>query len=216
MAKAPKPPVIDESRVRALLEKYDCPTLFHAVRTRFLGSIASPDMTVSPMGVLKGLWGGELPPFESIDALNELIDLMINGLWNSLTRHQKRSSPFRLTRPDTPLSRAGFAMYARIRTEEIDGFFEGILNGNDEIYLPEKANAAMSVLAELRAMIAGVYDFAEDQTKAGTDVEFAATLTKVRELTPIIESEMNTVILSCTRARRQAMNSPGPSRSSFH
>ena len=107
-------------------------------------------------------------------------------------------------------------MYARIRTEEIDGFFEGILNGNDEIYLPEKANAAMSVLAELRAMIAGIYDFAEDPTKAGTDAEFIATLTKVRELTRIIENEVNTVIFSCTRARRQAMNAPGPSHSSFH
>jgi len=216
VARAPKPPVIDESRVRALLEKYDCPTPFHAVRTRFLGSIASPDMTVSPMGVLKGLWGGELPPFESVDALNELIDVMINGLWNSLTRHQKRSSPFRLSRPDTAPSRSGFSIYSRIRTEEIDSFFEGTLNGSDEIYLPEKANAGMSVLAEMRAMIAGIYDFAEDPTKAGTDAEFAATLKKVRELTPIMENEINTVVLSCTRARRQAMNAPDSPRSSFH
>ena len=107
-------------------------------------------------------------------------------------------------------------MYARIRTEEIDSFFEGILNGSDAIYLPEKANAGMSVLAEMRAMIAGIYDFAEDPTKAGTDAEFAATLKKVRELTPIMENEINTVVLSCTRARRQAMNAPDSPRSSFH
>ena len=37
------------------------PVPFHAVRTRFLGNVASPVMSASALDTLKGLWGGELP-----------------------------------------------------------------------------------------------------------------------------------------------------------
>jgi hypothetical protein len=39
--------LVSDDQVRALLDRYQCPVPFHAVRTRFLGNIASPVM---------GLW----------------------------------------------------------------------------------------------------------------------------------------------------------------
>lgn len=100
VSQAKRPPVIaDEKKIRALLETYSCPIPFHEVRTRFLGNIATPAMSGSPISVVKDLWGGELREFESLDAVNELIGVLVNGLWNSLTRHQKHSDPFRLVRP---------------------------------------------------------------------------------------------------------------------
>lgn len=86
---------------RALLEKHDCPVPFHAGRTRFLGHVASPVISVSPLQIIKDLWGDEQPPFDSIDDLNLLLDALVQGLWDDLTRHQKRSQPFRLARPST-------------------------------------------------------------------------------------------------------------------
>ena len=59
-------PASDE-QVRALLDRYKCPVPFHEVRTRFLGNIASPVMSASPIKVVQDLWGGELPPFDTID-----------------------------------------------------------------------------------------------------------------------------------------------------
>jgi hypothetical protein len=97
-------PVSDE-RVRALLERYKCPVPFHEVRTRFLGNIASPVMSASPIKVVQDLWGGELPPFDTIDDANELIGALVMGLWNRLTRHQDRNLPFRLERIDTAPTR---------------------------------------------------------------------------------------------------------------
>jgi hypothetical protein len=41
MAKSPLKAVSDVE-VRVLLDRYRCPVPFHAVRTRFLGDIASP------------------------------------------------------------------------------------------------------------------------------------------------------------------------------
>ncbi|WP_288036951.1 hypothetical protein [Acidiphilium sp.] len=95
MAKRTAPPTASDDEVRALLDRYDCPVPFHAVRTRFLGNIASPDMQASPIKMVEALWGGELPTFESIDDVNELIGALVMGLWNRLTHHQERSAPWR-------------------------------------------------------------------------------------------------------------------------
>jgi hypothetical protein len=76
-------PARDE-QVCALLERYECPVPFHQVRTQFLGNIASPVMSASPIKVVQDLWGGELPPFDTIDEANELIGALVMGLWNRL------------------------------------------------------------------------------------------------------------------------------------
>jgi hypothetical protein len=39
----------------------------------FLGNIASPGLSVTPMGVLKQIWSGTLPPFDTMDDANERI-----------------------------------------------------------------------------------------------------------------------------------------------
>jgi hypothetical protein len=79
MSKKAVPPVASDDQVRALLERYRCPVPFHAVRTRFLGNIASPDMQASPIKMVEALRGGELPSFESLDAANELIGAFGHG-----------------------------------------------------------------------------------------------------------------------------------------
>ena len=48
-------------------------------------------MGASPMETIKQLWGGELPECDSMEAVNELLNALVAGLWNRLTAHQ--SSP---------------------------------------------------------------------------------------------------------------------------
>lgn len=84
MKKATKGP--SNKTVQALLAKHECPVPFHEVRTRFLGNIATPAISAAPLQIIKDLWGGELPAFDSIDAVNELLDALVQGLWNDLTR----------------------------------------------------------------------------------------------------------------------------------
>jgi len=211
-----KPPVIaNEKKILALLETYACPVPFHEIRTRFLGNIATPAMSASPITVVKNLWGGELPEFESLDAVNELIGVLVNGLWNSLTRHQKRSDPFRLVRPTVTPTRDGLAQLALIRRQELDGFVEGLFSGAEELDLPTKASAALDTLGEVRAMIAGVHEVAIDPSKPAELSDIATTMKHLRELTRITEIEINRVVLDCTRARRQMIGSAsnsGPTR----
>src|SRR5467141_3542306 len=153
-----KPPVkaVRDDEIRALLDRYRCPVPFHMVRTRFLGNIASPIMSASPLDTLKGLWGGELPEFDSLDAVNELLAVLIMGLWNRLTRHQERSAPFRLLRVDISGTKEGLAGISLIRREELDGFIHGLFGKEESLELPERARRALTALSEMRAMLEGV------------------------------------------------------------
>jgi hypothetical protein len=216
MAKPPAPPTATDEEVRALLERYRCPVPFHEVRTRFLGNIATPVMSASPIRTVEGLWGGELPDFGSINAANELIGALVMGLWNRLTRHQERNTPFRLTRPDVAPSREGLATLALIRRQELDGFVEGLFGAEEAIDLPERAHRGLGVLGELRALIAGVLDVAKDATKAASVGDIKGTLRQMREMTRIAEHEMHEVILSCKRARRDMLVSLPARKPTLH
>src|ERR1700722_1508276 len=79
------------ANVAALLNRYQCPTPFHAVRARFIGSIVSPAPDSSPVHTVQGLWAAEVPPFDSMDDLNHLLHVLMDGLWNRLTVHQTAS-----------------------------------------------------------------------------------------------------------------------------
>ena len=87
-----KPPLkyVGSKAVRALLDRYACPVPFHVVRMRFLGNIATPKLDASPIKTIESLWGGEMPVFDNVEAVNELFETMMN-LWNELTKHQSGS-----------------------------------------------------------------------------------------------------------------------------
>jgi hypothetical protein len=216
MARPATPPTATDAQVRALLERYQCPVPFHAVRTRFLGNIASLDPQASPIKAVEALWGGTLPTFDSTEDANELIGALVMGLWNRLTRHQERSAPFRLIRIDVPATREGLGRLALLRWEELQGFVEGLFGPNDSLDLPEQAHMALGVLAQMRAMLQGVREVSTNPSKAGTDAEAAETIGQFRQLTRVAEHEMHRVVLSCTRARRQMLQTQPVSRPTLH
>jgi len=158
------------------------------------------------MQVVKDLWGGELPPFDSMDDVNELISILINGLWNDLTKHQKRSAPFHLVRPNLEPTATDLGRYALIRQQELEGFVEGLFNGGDRIDLPERGHDALGHLGELRAMMAGICDLVARDIQAESKTTLETTFKHVRSLTRIMETEIHEAVLSCTRARRQMLD----------
>jgi len=218
MKKAAKGP--GEKTVKTLLEKHGCPVPFHEVRTRFLGNIATPELSASPMVIIKDLWGGELPVFDGIDEANELIGALVQGLWNDLTRHQKRSQPFRLARVPMEPSAANLGQYGLIHLQELDGFIEGLFNGKEAVDLPERAHRAVGHLSELRAMMAGICDLVAREPDGDADADDGAqldtTFKHLHELTRIMETEMHEAVLSCTRARRQMLEGILTARPTVH
>lgn len=210
------PPAESGQQVRDLLRKYACPVPYHEVRTRFLGNIATPKLSASPLNIAKGLWGGAFPEVESIDDLNRLIDALISGLWNALTIHQKRGEPFRLVKVPLEPSVANLARLALVRRQELDGFVEGLFDGAEAIDLPERANAAMGALAEMRAIMGGAHDLAMRTAEPVDPAQIQATFRHLRELTKIMEREIHAVVLDCTRARRQMIRAATVKAPMFH
>lgn len=205
MARSAIPPTASDDQVRALLERYRCPMPFHAVRTRFLGGIASPISQVAPLKMVEALWGGTLPPFDNDDAVNELIGALVMGLWNRLTRHQERSVPFRLIRINAPATREGLGRLALMRQEELEGFVEGLFGDHESLDLPEQAHKALGFLTDIRAMTGATGKLAGNPAKPLEAADIADMLGQFRKLTRIAEHEMHAVVLSCARARRQML-----------
>jgi hypothetical protein len=199
-----KPP--SERAIRDLLDRYACPVPYHEVRTRMLGNIACPDPAVQPITVIASLWGGALPEFESVDDANALLGALIMGLWNELATHQDAKKPFRAIRVPLEPTSANLANLGMVRAQEVEGFVEGLFNGEEEAGLPERAHEAVTHLGEIRAMMAGVADLIE-RTKEEPDDrgQIKETIKHLRVMTEIMETEIHAAVLSCTRARAQGL-----------
>ena len=203
--KTPRFRYVGDLRVRELLRAHGCPMPFHAVRTRFLGNIATPRLDASPIAVIKELWGGELPEFEDARSADTLFQALMS-FWNHLAKHQSRSKPFRLVRVPSESVRDSLLALCRTRTEELEAFVDGLFGSDEEIDLPERAVEGMEHLGEINAMIRGVLHLLEDSDQSPTDKELGDTLRNVKELTGIAEEEIHGVVLSCVWARREALN----------
>lgn len=212
----PKLAGASDAEVIALLKRYKCPTPFHEVRTRFLGSIASPVLGASPMELIKQLWGGALPEFDSIDAVNELLNALVAGLWNRLTAHQSGRKPFRLLRFEVEPLRPGLKHFVLVRKQELDGFVEGLFGSEQTIDLPQRAHQALGVLAEIRAMLAGAVILLDDLSKPADPSELKSLIHNIQEMTIIAETEMNKLNLSCKRARREALEQIPTTKPTLH
>lgn len=155
------------------------------------------------MEALMGLWGGEMPRFDDLDAVNALFGALLMGLWNRLTDHRNSTAPFRLVPVAAAPTREGVARFALIRRQEIDGFLEGLFGDAASMDLPQRAHEALTVLAEVRSMMAGIVDLLADPAKPATPEDLAAVLRNLRDLSKIIERELHEAVLSCAGARRQ-------------
>ena len=127
------------------MERYACPIPFHVVRMRFLGNIATPQLAASPIETIKSLWGGELPEFDNLEAVNELFETMMSP-WNELARHQSGTKPVRLARMAVTPDPDELRHLCQIRTEELEGFIDGLFGAEEAVDLPERANEALSHL----------------------------------------------------------------------
>lgn len=211
-----KPTGPTDEQVRLLLVLYRCPVPFHIVRTRILGSIASPEPYVSPIEAMKSLWGEDSPESKHAASLNELMEVLVKGLWNRLARHQERRVPFHLLRIDVPLDREGLGKLALVRREELEGFMEGLFGHKEELDLPERTYRALDQLSEIRDFLLTVQDVRFDALEPATETEITNTLGTLATLTSIAEHEIHEAVLSCGGARRAMVKGRTARKTTLH
>lgn len=155
------------------------------------------------MRTLAMLWGGELPEFASQEDLQEVAEVLVQGLWNRLADHQNSRSPFRLLRTEVPVTREGMLILADARCEELAGFMDGLYGGEPAIHLPQKAHDAVTRLGELYFMHEAVGALLADESKPAPDTELKLLLRNLQQMAIIADELINKTIQSCKRARGQ-------------
>ena len=196
--------------VEALLARLRCPTPLHALRTLLLGHIASPRLEASPLATLAQAWGGELPEFASATEVEEVMQVLMHGLWNRLSEHQSARNPFRLPRFEVTAARQTLHGLARMRAEELKGFVDGLFGTDDELLLPQKAHDAVTALAELHAMFDGAAGLLADEAKPAPEPELKTLLRNLQQMTIAADEQINKAVLSCKRARGQRLEAMAP------
>ena len=179
-----------------------------------MGSIPSP-LDRSPVQAIQDLWGGELPELASREDLNRLLDIL-TGLWNRLTEHRMDGNPFKLTRVQVKQTRDGLHRHALLRRQEIEGFIDGLFGPQKELDLPESVHDAVDVLGKIRAILTGVITLLDDPDQPAAPDDLRGLSDNLQALAIVIEKEMNIVLRSCTRARRQATDAPRPIKPIVH
>lgn len=93
-----------------------------------------------------------------------------------------------------------------VRAQEVEGFVEGLFNGEEEARLPERAHEAFTHLGEIRAMMAGVADLIERTADEPEDRrQIKETIKRLRVMTEMMETEIHAAVLACTRVRAQGL-----------
>jgi hypothetical protein len=140
--------------------------------------------------------------FDGLDAANELLRVLVMGLWNRLARHQERNAPFPLMRIHMPGTREGLARISLIRKEEVIGFIQGLFGGEESLALPKRTCRALEALSEAGALFNGVYQVTSDPIKPVSAEDIVETWSHIRLLRKVCEREINE-----TAARRQMPSS---------
>jgi hypothetical protein len=69
---------------------------------------------------------------------------------------------------------------------------------------------------ELRALFNGLHELANNPAKPVTANDIAQTRRRISELTKVGEHEIQDVVLSCTRARRELLSSVPTTKLTLH
>ena len=203
--KSPSGANASDKDLQALLLRLRCPTPLHALRTLVLGHITSPRLEVSPMAPLAQAWGGELPEFASADEVEEVMQVLVHGLWNRLSEHQNSRTPFRLPRFEVLPTRQALLDLARMRAQELKGFVDGLFGTEDEMLLPQKAHEAVVALSELHAMFDGAAGLLADDSMPAPAQELKGLLRNLQQMTIVADEHINKAVQSCKRARGQRL-----------
>ncbi len=206
----PKLPYASDNEVIAMLERYQCPTPFHQVRTLFMGCIASPVESDWQGEIFEHVWEGTPPEFEFSEDEDEFTEMILIGFWNRLADHQDENNPFHLVRLNVQPTRESIQHLTQVRLQELDGFFKGLFGYERALNLPESAGDALDTLMEIESILVAMLPLLKDLGKPAGPASMKELVSKCEQLTMIADVRINQVILACQEARHHSKSSSEP------
>jgi hypothetical protein len=192
-----KLPGTSDTALKKMLKAHGCPLGLHAVRMRFLGHLIAPEPGVSPIAAVQGLWLGQLPEVDHIDKLNEILEILMRGIWNPLALQVRvRRDRINLAVPPAGKGVKALGLLALLRLQELQSFEEGLLGGAQFVDIPQPAAQSMRALGEMAVLFATVHNTIKSGAY-GTAKDAKGLRANVSELTKVAEIELNSVIDAC-------------------
>jgi hypothetical protein len=190
-----------EQAIRKMLARYDSPVPYHQSGRVFSGAIACLG-GVMPLEVAKSLWGGALPLVDSLEDLNEILAVLMMEVWNELRAHDNPRIRFQACHVPLEPTSTNPGNFGKVRAQEVEGFIEGLFNGEDETELPKRAHDAAKYLNEIRSMMLAVIELVERTVDQPEDcAAIKETIQNLRTMTEILEIQMQAAIVSGARPR---------------
>ena len=93
---------------------------------------------------------------------------------------------------------------------------DGLFGPHDALDLPESARKAVGVVGEVRGFMTGIMVLLDDPTKTAAPKDLKGLSGNLQNLTTVLETEMNVVILSCARARQLPLAGVPPFKPIVH
>jgi len=201
----PRSREVSDKDVIAMLKRYNCRCPFTRYALDFFG--ASPRRSLmSPLAVVQSLWDEDQARSETPEAADEFFKVLLSGLWNRLTLHQKSRDPFRVVWVSSEPTRASMGRLAVVRQQELGGFLEGLFAGNESIDLPEIAHRGVDVLFDLRDMFGSAENLLDDPSKPAALNDLKGLLKNFQQMSLIAETEINRIVYDRQRARSRPSN----------
>ncbi len=115
----------------------------------------------------------------------------------------KRSKPFKFTLKPLSGDRNATREFLTVRTDEIEYFLQGLLDGDGEMPLPDEIRDEIKLPAENDALRSATLDLLNDV--AATDEEISDLASNLRELNRVAGIQINDIIMACVRWRRESI-----------
>jgi hypothetical protein len=175
-----------------------------------MGDIVSPPM-VSPTATIECLWDGEPPEFETPKEAAAFLEGFL-GLWNHLTRHHKRSHPFRLVQSRLPSSRKGLKNHCRMRLEEIHALLKGLLQGEEEMDVSPELSDCVATLEDTAEMFAAVMQTLADENVTSDETALVELRENLRQVVEIANRECADLVWKASDYRKSQLAAKPPDK----
>ncbi len=176
----------DEAFIK-MLEHYKCPAPLHLIKMRFAGAVCSPNLEVTPAGIISSFWkDGQTPRLETKKEA-DLFFKFFMGLWDDVFQNVK-DNKIKLSAIKTKTAK-DLTAACKIRYQEVEeGYVEGFWGGRENLKIPAYVAELMDSLTNLSE----VYTTLAKKLSKDADLEEIAKTLKFSD--KMVEKAVNFII----------------------
>ncbi len=186
---------IGDAKLQKLLDHYECKAPLYVIKMRFLGALCSPNLSLSPAGIITSFWEDGKSPRLETKSEAEIFFASFMGLWQ-LQAKKIRNENIRLA----ATIKDDIKKQIHMRIEELEyGFLEAFWGGSYDLDMPPIVAELIDSLSEL----VGVYDNILRRFDENDDIDLYVIKKTLSQTDIMAEKGLNAVSKIIKETRKQ-------------